>query len=332
MPIQLARALVKSAPLVHPDRGLRDAVWRMKYCLRGLLQARLTRQWFSLLQMPQLRALSRTNPHILSKLQRPYLHRGLSARERFDAVRAHYSFVAHHLSATMREEVYGPTGFLLASIHLEKAGQIELRLVYRHSCGKEGDFTILLEEGQTRSPVYCLTFSIAGNDGSDREVFVGGLQGFSLAHNDGRVVGITRGMHGLRPKALVVFALQHLASVWGCSQIRAVSDTMHIYRHYQRRKRFAAQYDEFWLECGGILADDGLFDLPLMPVPRPLSEVKVNKRQMYRRRYAFLDEVAAQIREQAKANFQSDLPATGNCRPDSAKPAPVWPTLSSVET
>jgi len=332
MPIPLAKALLKSARFVHPDRGLRDAVWRVKYCLRGLAQARLTREWFSVLQMPQLRALSHANPHVLSKLQRPYLHRDLSPRRRLEALRCHYSFVARHLSDQMRGQIYGPRGFQLASVPLEKAGRVELWLVYRHSSGKEGDLTILLEEQESLSPVCCLTFSLVADDDSRREVFIGGLQGFSLAHHDGRVVSITRAMHGLRPKALVVFALRQLVSVWGCSQLRAVSDAMHIYRHYQRRKDFAAQYDEFWQECGARRNADGMFDLPLAQISRPLSDIKANKRSMYRQRYALLGEIGAEICARTQSHYLKDSFGEGlNC-PDSARPSPLRPTCLSVGT
>jgi uncharacterized protein VirK/YbjX len=71
---------------------------------------------------------------------------------------------------------------------------------------------------------------------------------------------------------------------------------MHIYRHWQKRKNLEASYDEFWIESGGKLADDGMFDLPATFIPRDISTLKVNKRQMYKRRYLMLAEIAGQIR------------------------------------
>ena len=103
-------------------------------------------------------------------------------------------------------------------------------------------------------------------------------------------------MYGLRPKALLLFALQQLAATWGVTRLRAAGDEMHIYRHWQKRKKLAAGYDEFWIESGGKLADDGMFNLPATFIPREISTLKVNKRQMYKRRYLMLAEIADQIR------------------------------------
>jgi uncharacterized protein VirK/YbjX len=100
----------------------------------------------------------------------------------------------------------------------------------------------------------------------------------------------------LRPKALLLFALQSLAVVWGVTRLRAAGDATHIYRHWQKRRQLAANYDALWVESGGRLADDGMFDLPATFVPREISTLKVNKRQMYRRRYEMLTELAGQIR------------------------------------
>jgi uncharacterized protein VirK/YbjX len=303
--ISLIKQLVKSAALVHPDAGMRDAVWRVKYVLRGLARPGLTRKWFFLLQRRELSAVVRTHPHVLSKLQRPYLHRALGPASRLKALQNHYAFVARHLSGEMVREVYSPAGFPLATIDLEAAGQVHLRLVYRHSSGKEGDLTILIEDGTSRSPIYSLTFSIAVDDGNRREIFVGGIQGFSRAHDEGRVVAVTRAMHGLRPKALAVFTLRQLASAWECTSLRAVSDDMHIYRHYLRRKKIAAHYEEFWRECGGQPAGDRMFDLPLAPPPRPLSEIKASKRQMYKHRHALLEALGGRIVECVSSHYQT---------------------------
>jgi uncharacterized protein VirK/YbjX len=161
-----------------------------------------------------------------------------------------------------------------------------------------------------------LTFSIVAGEDGKRQVFVGGLQGFAQIHDEGRVISMTRAMHGVRPKALVVFALQQLALEWECSRIRAVSDSMHIYQHFIRRKDIAARYDEFWLERGGKPGADDLFDLPLTATARPLTEIKVNKRQMYRRRYALMEQVAEQIRARLQQHYMA--PTRRNCVWDSS--------------
>ena len=102
----------------------------------------------------------------------------------------------------------------------------------------------------------------------------------------------------MRPKALLVFTVQQLAACRGITRMRAVGDETHIYRHSHTRKILATSCDEFWIESGGTLSADGMFDLPIAFSPRDISTIKVNKRQMYRRRYAMLAGFADQIRAQ----------------------------------
>ncbi len=134
------------------------------------------------------------------------------------------------------------------------------------------------------------------NQADGKQIFIGGLQGSTQPQDKDRVIAITRAMHGLRPKALLVFALQQLALVWTISGIRAVSDDMHVYRHYRKRKNLRARYEEFWQECGGQRGADGMFDLPTEPGQRDLSTLKAAKRQMYRRRYAMAEDLTQRIR------------------------------------
>ena len=103
--------------------------------------------------------------------------------------------------------------------------------------------------------------------GRTREIFIGGLKGNKKACDKEVVIALTRAMHGLRPKALLVFALQILAGVWGVTRLRAVSDSDAHLQALAETKTVAASYDEWWVESGGQLAEDGIFDLPTESKP-----------------------------------------------------------------
>jgi uncharacterized protein VirK/YbjX len=128
-----------------------------------------------------------------------------------------------------------------------------------------------------------------------REIFIGGLQGFKTANEREYVVAVTRELFGLRPKALLVFALQQLAALWDVAAIHAVSNQTRNLRH--RPKHIQADYDQFWRESGAALEPDGNFTLPVAFVPRDLASIKPNKRTMYRRRYQMLDKFGEAIRQ-----------------------------------
>jgi uncharacterized protein VirK/YbjX len=194
----------------------------------------------------------------------------------------------------MIEQVFSPAGLSLANFQTEKAGILELRLV-SGKMQKEGDLTICLMNRQSADPISTLSFSIWKYDAGHKEMFIGGLQGDKHISKE-TIVSLTRGLHGLRPKALLFYTLQQLGACWDITRLEAVSDNLHVYRHFQSHRNVSAVYDDFWIECGGALTPEGTFDLPAAFVSREISSIRVNKRQMYKRRYAMLNEIAGQIR------------------------------------
>jgi uncharacterized protein len=290
----LVGTLLRTAPLIHRTSSPGGILKRAKYCLRGLAYAPITKEWFEFLQTPELSFIVENHPALFQKLQRPYLNRTLGTTARLEALKQHYQFVLTHFSGSLINEVYGPGGKLLAEIAAKNVGTIEMRLCCNRM-QKEGDLTIGLSIKESEKAVASISFSIWKCDGDFKEIFVGGLQGDKAVVQDD-VVDITCGLYGLRPKALLVYLLQQLAEQWEITRVRAVSDDMHIYRHFQSHRNVNACYDKFWIECGGMPVGEGIFDLPVAFVPREISTVRVNKRQLYKRRYAMLEEIAEQIR------------------------------------
>lgn len=266
---------------------------RAKYCVRGLVFARHTREWFDFLGSPPLAFIVENNPCLFHKLQRPYLNRTFNTLQRLEALKQHYNFVVRHFSPELIAQIFRSEGKVLAELRPETGGLLELRLTFG-KMQKEGDLTICLESCEPKKRIATLSFSVSKCEGNSREIFIGGLQGDKAA-NEQVVVSITRALYGLRPKALLFFVLQQLADCWGICRIQAVSDDLHIYRHFQSRRKVAASYNKFWIECGGLPAYDGTFDLPVVFRPRDISAIRVNKRQLYRRRYVMLEGIRAQI-------------------------------------
>lgn len=287
----LPAELLKTARLVHPHQGLSSMLKRFKYCLRGLAYAHPTAEWFRFLRSQGLHELARKQPHLFHKLQRPYLNRTFSTRQRLDALQQHYRFVLDRFSPSALTEIHQGEGLLLADVGVQ--GQEGLGLYLGNSAWgqKEGDLILTLREQGSRKVLFSLSFSVL----EFAQIFIGGLQGRKSLDKD-LVVSVTRGLHGLRPKALLLFALQQLAEIWGIHRLRAVSDDLQVYRHPQKRRTIQACYDEFWTESGGVPAADGVFDLPGRFCPKDPAAIKANKRKMYQRRYEMLEGLASQIR------------------------------------
>lgn len=290
---EFVKTLVKTAPLIHRVPTLGGILKRVKYCVRGLAFAAQNKEWFALLKTPKLAVIVERHPYLFHKLQRPYLNRTLDTSQRLEALKQHYHFVETQFSNFEIKAVYSVQGLLLAELLVAELGKLELRLMSSRR-EKEGDLSISLQSVKTGSELFTLSFSIARYDQGGQEIFVGGLQGNKAATKQ-NIVAITRSLYGMRPKALLLFALQELSTRWGITRLRAVSDSKHVYQHFQKRRVLSASYDDFWMESGGELAADKMFDLPATFSARPIWTIKADKRQMYKRRYAMLAGIANQI-------------------------------------
>lgn len=289
--------MLETAPLVHRSQHFDGKVKRLKYCLRGLLTASCTIEWFAYLHTQKMESITKNQPHLYHKLQRPYLNRLLNTRQRLEALKQHYDYIVTSFPPPMMDVVFGNdrSGLILAVIPMIGVGDLELRLISSNWGQREGDLMIqLLDIGSVNS-LFSISFSILKLSETHKEIFIGGLQGRKIAHRD-HVILITRRLNGLRPKALLFFTLQQLAFIWGINSIRAVSDDLQVYRHIQKRRKISASYNKFWTECGGKLSSDGMFVLPPAFVAREISAIKVTKRKLYKRRYDMLAGFADQIR------------------------------------
>lgn len=268
---------------------------RLKLFVRGLASPQMTLDWLGLWQSPMLAPLKQSHPRMLLKLQRPYLQRHFQPEQRWEVLRQHYSFALATFRPAALQDVFTLPGFLLADITLPEVGHFGIRLFYDNLFEKEGELSLMLHDEEKKAPMFAMTFCVTSNQPGNREMFVGGLQGCSLSRNRELVVDVTRGMFGLRPKAALLFALKQLAFVWSIPMIRAVSNQTRVLP--ANNQPIKANYDQFWIESGGELDPDANFSLPTMDSPRAATEIRRNKRTMYRHRYELLAKLGEQLRQ-----------------------------------
>ncbi len=298
--LRLPVTLVATASQVYPNGGRNNTKDRLRYILSGLATARLTAAWFKTLGEPMLASFTHLNPRILSKLQRPYLQAGLQPTARLKVLQAHYRFALASFAAPAFSDLLQRPGILLADMPLDGLGCFSLRLLYANKYEKDGELTIGLHDGERKEFVLTLSFCICSFTPNPVEAFIGGLQGNQVSDQRARIVAVTRAMHGIRPKAFLLFALQALAEFWNIDTIRAVGNENAVFRHpWLNDQGVHANYDQFWLECGGQQDADGNFTLPARFVPRDLSTLQPAKRTLHRRRYEMLVALGASIRQGA---------------------------------
>jgi uncharacterized protein VirK/YbjX len=95
---------------------------------------------------------------------------------------------------------------------------------------------------------------------------------------------------------LLVHALRLLATEWNVRSIAGIDPVHHVKGRWNLRdSRLKFGYRAFWQDNGGGLDASGNWSLPRRTSIRPLDEIPAKRRAMYRRRNAWLAELAKRI-------------------------------------
>ena len=286
----------KMARFLYPDDSARKTFNRGKFVLRSLLYRPQLSRVFELFQAEPLRALPAQHPELLDKPMRPYRFACSTVQQRVEMVEAHYRLLLARYPALI-DPLYLGEG-----IELGRYPDGEHRIVLRHDGTFRREAELALSIVNARGErLYSCAFSLAGSS-TALALVIGSVQGPEpgVSQPQQQVRALTKAGHGLRPKSLVVMMVLALAEAMGAARVSAVRMKAHIFqaKRYSKKKRacLQADYDELWQEFGAISQDANF--VRLQPVVRkPLEEIAARKRAMYRRRYAWLDELQLACRQ-----------------------------------
>lgn len=178
----------------------------------------------------------------------------------------------------------------------EAPGRMSVDLLLNPLSVHEGYWALRLRDGRGRD-AYFVSFCFI-----DRTtLLIASVQGAGGGREDtrDRLRELTKACEGLRPPRLLVEVLGMACAAWGVRSLQAVAVEHHVkgrWNHRQRRLRF--DYEALWSELGASRAATGRWRLPLPPPRRAPAEMATRKRSQYARRYALLDGLALQCRQQ----------------------------------
>lgn len=275
----------------------------LRLSLASAFSARHLRRWYAFLDQPENRPFAAANKDLAIKPIRAYLSRRFDMKRRVQVLEDTYRLVGARGGA-LRDVLLGAPEAVLATVDLGAAANAPARVEFvlsRPGVYREGEF-LLSMRFSGRPLVAKASFSLARPSADapagSLALYIGCFQG----GRDGEDVrAMEKHMQGLRPKAAMLFALQEIGHALGLSGISGIGNDIQIKsgrfeeRFIRKRANLQFDYDGFWLESEGEKQADGWFKLPARLARRTPEEMKPNKRAMYRRRYAMLDDVAAQI-------------------------------------
>ena len=164
---------------------------------------------------------------------------------------------------------------------------------------REGQLVINLFLDNVR--IFSLAFSLAHESGK-MVAYVGAMQGRNIDGLLDIYRDITKVMHGMRPRDFLFELFRAFCRSVGVTKIFAVSDASRHHRSAYfgskaKNGELTLNYDEIWLERGGVVENSDFYVFNITPHLKNLEEVPSKKRSMYRRRYEFLAETEARLQD-----------------------------------
>ncbi len=163
---------------------------------------------------------------------------------------------------------------------------LELNSVSFH----EGFWALSLKDHHGR-PLFNMSFGFL----SPHSVLIASVQGVrgDPGCNLEAIQSITKKSHGLRPHHLLLAIFQTACADWGITEIRGIDPEHQVKKRRNTDKQgFRFDYRNFWTELGAVQLGDQDWLLPNQPQRRAVEDIPSRKRALYRKRYAWLDDVA----------------------------------------
>lgn len=225
-------------------------------------------------------------PEMIGILVWPYQCATRQASQRLEALRSHCEAVDRIGSPF---DIRATERVVLADLEFVRD---ELRVVLDQPKWflREGGLVVNLFVGRVR--MYSLAFSLS-SERDDLIATIGAMQGRSVDGASDEYKLLTKKAHGMRPRDLLFEIFCMLCRHLRVRKILAVSneDRHHLHPFFNGAKKESSDYNEIWIERGGVRRDHSFFELEPIERRRSDDEIPAKKRSMYKKRYEMLDEI-----------------------------------------
>jgi uncharacterized protein len=257
------------------------AVMAWKYLLRVACVPVRHARFLSFVEAhPPMQAYRQRNPRMLERHTHRYMNVHMSLRQRVEQVQQHYRFALTHLPTALFDQVYASGSASLGSLTAKDGSLLTLCMRPPIENGCEGELSLQLCDANGNS-LYSIVFAVSDETPSIR---IGCLQGPRGENTKELVRELTRNMHGMRPKQLMLSLVYTFARHYGIKQLMAISNEAHPLR--RKGRAIFSDYDAFWEEQQGKRVKAGWYALPSALPCKTEAEVPSNHRSAFRKREA----------------------------------------------
>ncbi|OBW95285.1 VirK/YbjX family protein [Gallibacterium salpingitidis] len=212
-----------------------------------------------------------------------FLDKRFSTQQRFDTICDNLTFLPQKFTSLGLKPLWEQ------SINFgEVIPDFELILTLNNHQPMEGYWALELLHKPSDELMYLLTFGKV-----DNALLIAVIQGANCKGSKEFVKLLTKKCHGLRPAYLMIEAMKALTIHLGYSQLLGIPQKYQNKSRFFRNKRYVVNYDVIFQESGGKLQK--YWQLPLQIEMKKLEDIPSNKRSMYRKRYAMLNDLSEAI-------------------------------------
>lgn len=236
------------------------------------------------------------NKFPIEQVTRAFFYKGSTFSERERLIRGHFEFLQSKLQAPsmVRLNTWNWQEIWKAS---EEDIDWQTSIGFAPGQRKEGLMSLIMHlDG---AELYQMMFWFAKDKNGDDSLWIGAMQGPNMANAKDIVKDITKRSFRYRTKNLILYMTQAVARSFEVEHIYAVSNEgYYANNHVRRDRKLKTDFCIFWEEAGGqVTADSRFYEIPLVEPRKTMEEVPTRKRAVYRKRFAFLDEVDVIIQQ-----------------------------------
>lgn len=267
---------------------------------RAYLHYPAMRELYAFFQEDELRNdILAYNKFPIEQATRAFFYKGSTLTERVQLIKYHFQYLQAHLKPEVISDLYHDK-----EIKLWQApdDDVDWHAVLVSHSGQRKESMMAIEMHYDGSYLYQMMLWINKDKHGEPALWIGAMQGPNTDNARDLVKEATKRAHRYRTKNLILYMTQAMARALHVKRIYAVSnDGYYAMNHIRRDRKLKTDFGAFWEEAGGKLTEDMRFyELPLVETRKTMEEVPTRKRAVYRKRFAFQDDVDVQIAKQIK--------------------------------
>ncbi len=288
--------LIDIGKKIYDVSNPREAHRLAVFLARGTLHyGELNKLWQYFMQDEVRQKIIVANPFPIEQATRAFFYHRSKFAERVKLIIDHYDLVVARFKPEWAAKIVKDGPLLLWQSPLPDANDWHLTMNFVAGQRKEGLQSLIMYYKGIE--LYQIMFWYQKDVHGDYSLFIGAIQGANSANATELIKETTKLSERYRTKNLILYMLRAVARCLGLKRIYAVSNEgYYANNHLRTDRKLKTDFGAFWQETGGQSTTDRRFyELPLIEPRKTMEEVPTRKRAVYRRRFAFLDEVDATV-------------------------------------